>query len=1203
MQSVASKVCLEVLRTADLVCVVFPFIRSSVIGVVLTLILSSESGQADSDVTRPGDLLRGSSYNSPGSESVFNVIDDRPTKYVNYDQLNAGLIVTPHVGKTLLTGLTVTSANDAPERDPSSYYLAGSNDGTNYALISSGSLPGFPGRFVKVQVSFPSNAQDFSSYLLVFPTVAGPGADSMQLSEIELLGHQTGGVGNCMVETNGVLISRQPHTTSVLVGATATFRVELTGPWNVQWYRNGVAIPGATNETYTTPTASLADANIPFSVRVGPAKLGNVVGVCEASEEALLTLFIPSGTESIGLSWRGSTANGTPTSLLPDDVAGLHPQAFWNNLSGSIVAPVQLITSSNRLHPTITAGWNTSGEWGIGTGTRDPTERLLNGLGTCFGTSTNTAQTFTFQGVPSGRHTLIIYAVQVPLEFFQVDIVVVTHDLDGREVVERRYIRPLNVEEYSAFPGFWLATGTTPSQRQVGNVVRIDDVQPGPDGLVQIRFFSPDRVDLPGGGPPRGPGLNAMQLLLDPPATVSPPEITLQPVSNNLLVGHCVRLMVRADGTNLTYQWYKDNQAVPSATASHLSVREAGDYFVVISNAGGSLRSRTAVVQAISSGSMLAGAIAHLKLDDGGADGRTASNSISGGQAGQILGLLPNFSPGQVSGSMEFNGLDNYVEIADYPKVGKAMTVAGWIVPFSDNVSIINNWVDGQTTGSSGQFRLAMANADGQSYLQGMIEVGANRVLAQAPVDSDPFTLHHFAMIANGAELTLYWDGVLRATADYLGNINQTPGIPWLALGADLDSGGGLLNAPLVGRLDEIGLWSRSLSATEIGTLYQGGREGISIDQLPSRYDSGSPIHVVVVGGGYVLVTPDPKDDCAAESVRVIALPNSGWQFSHWEGDASGTRNPLQIDLTGYRTLYGYFTNFAGCAIASSGLVGWWPAAGNTRDMAGTNHGILDGATGIAPGKVGQAFVFDGVSADVLIPPSPSLKFSNAFTLEAWINPADVSNYRQIFSWMANAPDQSYQLGVAPNGALRMDISGNGVVYDALVSPNDALPANAWTHVAGTYAGGAMKLYVNGVQVAAKNSTVTSLYTGTSYNMYIGTTPLGTQRFAGLIDEMSAYSRALSGQEIQAIRAANNAGKCVTPVYITGVNRAENSLNLTWLAQSNWTYRVQYRTNLNAATPWINVNGDVIATGSSASKADALPANAEQRFYRVQLLR
>jgi hypothetical protein len=53
-----------------------------------------------------------------------------------------------------------------------------------------------------------------------------------------------------------------------------------------------------------------------------------------------------------------------------------------------------------------------------------------------------------------------------------------------------------------------------------------------------------------------------------------------------------------------------------------------------------------------------------------------------------------------------------------------------------------------------------------------------------------------------------------------------------------------------------------------------------------------------------------------------------------------------------------------------------------------------------------------------------------------------------------------------------------------------------------------------------------------------------------------------------------------------------------WTAIPGAGYRVQYKTNLNAAA-WSDLVGDVTATGTTASKADATLGTNATRFYRV----
>ena len=80
-----------------------------------------------------------------------------------------------------------------------------------------------------------------------------------------------------------------------------------------------------------------------------------------------------------------------------------------------------------------------------------------------------------------------------------------------------------------------------------------------------------------------------------------------------------------------------------------------------------------------------------------------------------------------------------------------------------------------------------------------------------------------------------------------------------------------------------------------------------------------------------------------------------------------------------------------------------------------------------------------------------------------------------------------------------------------------ALPINTWTHLAVTFDGAMIRIYVNGVQVATQAQTG-ALTTSTSALM-IGSNAFN-ERFIGRIDEVRVYNRALTVAEIQADMAA-----------------------------------------------------------------------------------
>ncbi|HOW67033.1 MAG TPA: PA14 domain-containing protein [Candidatus Paceibacterota bacterium] len=141
------------------------------------------------NVLAAGNTIAATSTNSPAAEQAPNAIDGDPsTKYLNFDKLNAGFTVTPAKASTI-RGIALTSANDAPERDPASFEVWGSVNGTTFTKIAAGTVPAFPERFIRREIYF-DNATAYTTYKVIFPTVANAAsANSMQVADVELLGY------------------------------------------------------------------------------------------------------------------------------------------------------------------------------------------------------------------------------------------------------------------------------------------------------------------------------------------------------------------------------------------------------------------------------------------------------------------------------------------------------------------------------------------------------------------------------------------------------------------------------------------------------------------------------------------------------------------------------------------------------------------------------------------------------------------------------------------------------------------------------------------------------------------------------------------------------------------------------------------------------------------------------------------------------
>src|SRR5262249_24938809 len=73
------------------------------------------------------------------------------------------------------------------------------------------------------------------------------------------------------------------------------------------------------------------------------------------------------------------------------------------------------------------------------------------------------------------------------------------------------------------------------------------------------------------------------------------------------------------------------------------------------------------------------------------------------------------------------------------------------------------------------------------------------------------------------------------------------------------------------------------------------------------------------------------------------------------------------------------------CLTPASGLVSWWSGEGSTVDIVGGNNGSLMNGASFGAGRVGQAFSFNGINQQVIVPDSPELDPTNALTLETWV--------------------------------------------------------------------------------------------------------------------------------------------------------------------------------------------------------------------------
>lgn len=179
--------------------------------------------------------------------------------------------------------------------------------------------------------------------------------------------------------------------------------------------------------------------------------------------------------------------------------------------------------------------------------------------------------------------------------------------------------------------------------------------------------------------------------------------------------------------------------------------------------------------------------------------------------------------------------------------------------------------------------------------------------------------------------------------------------------------------------------------------------------------------------------------------------------------------------------------------------------------------------------RSGNCLMFDGDGGCVLAPSTPLTQPCDQITVDLWVKYDEISFLSIPFSNSEDNHEEEsgYAFGICKSKLvflLKIDgTSGEDWYYN----PGAKIEINQWYHVAGTYDGNVIKMYLNGELMGARpqKGRISWKYKPAQLSIGVFKDKNEQNPFMGTIDEVHVWNKALSGAEVKTLMTKKLTGK------------------------------------------------------------------------------
>jgi hypothetical protein len=524
----------------------------------------------------------------------------------------------------------------------------------------------------------------------------------------------------------------------------------------------------------------------------------------------------------------------------------------------------------------------------------------------------------------------------------------------------------------------------------------------------------------------------------------SPPVIIIQPTNETVIVGGTAGFSVTAIGsTPLTYQWKKNGTNLVGQTSTNFIIasvqtNDAGIYAVAATNAYGSAISSNAVLTVLVAppcDPAPSGLVAWWQGEG------NAYDSIGTNNGTPVGGIA--YTNGEVGQAFVFNNTSSYIPVPASPSLnigtGSGVTIECWVKPNAYDADVyggpVIEWDSATTDG--------LQLWTGGSLFGNIIDTSGNAHALNVPMVFDTNNFQHVALTYDKSSglAVLYYNGTMIASNNF-GNITPQTTYP-VNIGRRTGQPNGN-GATYGGLIDELSLYNRALSSSEIAAVYNAGSKGKCFTPVPPLITSQPTNQTVVIGG------------TATFSVQAVGtqLLTYLWNFDGTNilGATNTSLTLTNVQLASAGNYSVAVTNAYGSAISSNALLTVLTQP-PTIIMQPSNQTVIVGGTAgfsvTATGSMPLTYQWKKNGTNIIGATGTNFTILNAQTNNAGIYAVAVTN--------------AYGSAVSSNATLTVllappcDSPPSGLVswWQAEGNANDSIGTNNGTAVGGvTYTNG-----------------------------------------------------------------------------------------------------------------------------------------------------